>query len=754
MIDGFAVTRGFDYRSNFGITGGYTRVHSPSTVLDVRVSGARFGEYRDPAQTFDPATLQFSSTALQLMRGYEYLPLMTIGSFSTTNANSTIASLGSQRSDWNGGFDRPMTTLSIAPTVTKIWGDHSIRTGYDYRAQTWTITNEGFLAGRYAFNGAYTRANNSAGLNDRAQSFAQFLLGLPTAGTTAVATANTAVASQFEIASPGEFRQSYHGLFLQDDWRATRRLTLNLGVRLEINAGMSESEDRNLGGFDTTSSSPIENAARQAYALNPIPQIAPADFHVRGGVLFADGPVNNTATKVLPRGAFAYLLDDRTVIRGGVGLFSYDYFFENINQAGFSQPTPVTVTDDSGVTFNGATLTNPIPSGQLVQPVGAANGLSSQLGLALGTMYQPDRTTPYYTRWEINLQRDLGRGFVTGFTYLGSRGSNLPVTHQVNNIPMSYLSTSRTRDVANETLLTQNVPSPFTGLLPGSTINGANVQRQQLLRPYPHFLAFGTEEYNGSDRYNAVSLQLEKRFSSGNSFTVQYTHSSLRDELNYLNPADGVLEDRISPNDRPNRLSIGTSLRLPFGRGQHWGKDWSSGLDALAGGWQLSGTYQYQSGFPLAFGSVYYDSACDPLTLKSNIGEKVAGGTAGLDVPGWDTSCFYFHDAPVQTNGVDDPVKQRADPRIQLGNNVRYFPSTLPHLRSDNLHLFDFGLYKNFELPRKMRLQVRFEVINALNYTVLWNPGTDPRATNGLFGIVNQDRNNPRDIQIGVRVTF
>ena len=164
VINGFAVTRGFDYRSNFGLTGGYTRVHSPSTVLDVRVSGARFGEYRDPAQTFDPATLQFSSTALQLMRGYEYLPLMTIGSFSTTNANSTIASLGSQRSDWNGGFDRPMTTLSITPTVTKIWGAHSIRTGYDYRAQTWTITNEGFLAGRYAFNGAYTRANNSAGL--------------------------------------------------------------------------------------------------------------------------------------------------------------------------------------------------------------------------------------------------------------------------------------------------------------------------------------------------------------------------------------------------------------------------------------------------------------------------------------------------------------------------------------------------------------------------------------------------------------
>ena len=136
VINGFAVTRGFDYRSNVGFTGGYTYVISPSTVLDFRASGTRFGEYRDPAQTFDPAKLGFSQTAVQLMGGYQYLPLFTIGSFSTTNANSTIASLGSQRSDWNQGFNRPMWTTSIAPTLTKIWSDHSVRMGYDYRAQT------------------------------------------------------------------------------------------------------------------------------------------------------------------------------------------------------------------------------------------------------------------------------------------------------------------------------------------------------------------------------------------------------------------------------------------------------------------------------------------------------------------------------------------------------------------------------------------------------------------------------------------
>jgi hypothetical protein len=416
----------------------------------------------------------------------------------------------------------------------------------------------------------------------------------------------------------------------------------------------------------------------------------------------------------------------------------------------------VIVTNDNGVTFTGANLSNPIPSGTLTQPVGNALGLASQLGQNLGTLYQPDREAPFYTRWEASVQRDLGAGWVVAFTYLGSRGSNLPVTRAVNNIPMKYLSTSRTRDTANETFLSTNVTSPFTGLLPGSTINGATVQRNQLLRPYPEFGTISVEQYTGTDAYDAATIQADKRFRNGNSLTMQFTRSALRDTLNFLNPADGTAEDRVSPNDRPNRFSIGSSLRLPFGQGQKWGSGWNDVLDAFLGGWRVSGTYQYQSGFPLGWGNVYWDQACgDPkTTLKSTIGKSVSGGISGLDVPGWDTSCFYFHDAAVQTGGVDDIVKQRADPRIQLGNNVRYFPSTVDDVRTHHLNLLDLGFNKDFRLPRKATLQLRIEMINALNYTVLWNPGVDPRATSGLFGIVNQDRNNPRDIQLGLRFTF
>ncbi len=765
LINGFAVTRGFDYRSNVGLNGGYTATLSNRLLLDTRVSFTRFGEYRDPAQTFDPATLGFSTTAIRVMNGYQYLPFFTFGSFSTTNASSTIASLGSMRSDFGNGFNRPMHTLSFAPTLTRVWGGHAVRAGYDMRLQRWAITNDGFPGGRFAFNGAYTRANNSAAQNDRAQSWAQFLLGLPTVASGNVATPGTS-SSQFEIASPGQFSQQYHGLFAQDDWRVNRKVTLNLGLRLEVNPGMTEAQNRNVAGFDMSVSNPIEAAAQAAYARNPIAEIPVSSFRAPGGLLFADGATYDTLMKLLPRAAISYLLNPRTVLRGGVGLFSYDLFFDNINQQGFSVGTPVLTTLDNGLTFTGANLSNPLPDGVLVQPVGGSLGLASSLGQNLtgnspagggqvttNNLVEPNRKAPYYTRWEMAVQHDFGAGWVVAATYTGSRGRNIPVFRDINGIPIRYLSTSRFRDTTNESFLTQQVANPFAGLLPGSTLNSATVQRQQLLRPFPEFGTFGIEQSSGSDSYNAGAVQIERRFRSGNSFTIQYTRSRTRDSLKYLNAAEDLLEDRVSPNDRPHRLSLGSSMVLPVGRAHRWGKEWSGPIDAILGGWQVSGTYQYQSGFPLTWNSSYYDSSCgNPASLGSSIGKTVNGQILGLDAPAWDVSCFYFHDGAVQTNGIDDPVKQRADQRIQLGNNVRYFPSTLPGVRTHQLHLLDTGLFKNFSGPHKMTLQLRLEWINALNYTVLWNPDTNPR--NATFGFVNQDRNNPRDMQIGLRVRF
>jgi hypothetical protein len=751
-INGFEVTHGFDYRSNVGGTLGFTSTRSSQLLFDLRAGFSRFGEYRAPAQTFDPASLGFSPETVALMGGYQYLPFFTFGGFSTTNQNSPIATLGAQRSDWGQGFDRPFYNLSVAPTVTRIWGSHSTRAGYEFRHRRWDITNAPYGAGRYHFNGAYTRASNSAPLNDPAQSFAQFLLGLPTTSTNTVATPGS-TASQFEIAADADYSQTSHGLFVQDDWRIDKKLTLNLGVRFEVEKGLSESEDRNLAGFDAVAASPIEPAAVAAYAARPIPEIPPGEFQVKGGVLFADGPVYDTLFKVLPRGNVAYLLDEKTVLRGGVGLFSYPYYFDAGNQSGFSQPTGVITTTNNGATFL-TDLSDPIPSGTLIEPRGSSLGLASSLGLTVGTIVPSERKTPYYFRWQAGIQRDLGAGWIVEAYYVGSRGRNLPVLRELNGIPFQYLSSSRTRDTVNEAYLSGQVPNPFQGLLPGTSLNGSTIARGQLLRPFPQFLAgaangsitgtvsVGTEEYVGSDTYDAGTLRIEKRFSNGTSLVATYTRSRLRDKLVYLNPSDPVLEDRVAPQDRPNRVTAGATFRLPFGRGQKWGNDWTGVKEALLGGWQLSGTYEYQTGSPLVWNtSLYYDPSRDPKDLRSNIGEHTSEGIAGVDFPAWDTSGFYI---PGGTG--------RTDPRIVMGQNVRYFPSTLPNVRTHDLHLLDIGLYKTFRLPRDMELQVRVEAINALNYTVLWNPNLDPRNAN--FGLINQDRNNPRDIQLGARLTF
>ena len=620
-------------------------------------------------------------------------------------------------------------------------GAHSIKSGYDLRNQRWQIDNAEYGAGRYHFNGAYTRANNSAALNVLAQSWAQFLLGLPTTGTNTVATAGS-TASQFEIAADADYRQISHSLFVQDDWSVTDKLTINAGARFEFHQAMTESEDRNVAGFNTGVTSPISAEARLRYAQNPIPEISPADFRVDGGLEFADGAIYDNLTKFLPRVAASYLIDSKTVIRGGVGMFSYDYYFDAGNQTGFSQPTAVVTTDNNGRTFL-TDLNDPIPSGELVQPPGSSQGLSTGLGLNIGTVVPSERKVPYYTRWQIGAQRDLGAGWVAEVYYVNSKGKNLPVLREINGLPMEYLSTSTQRDFAHETYLSQNVANPFVGLLPGTGLNGSTVTRMQLLRPHPQFLSVVTEEYVGSDTYQGASARLEKRFRNDNSVLATYTFSKTRDKVNYLNPSDTELEERVSPNDRPHRASLGTTIQLPFGREQKWGREWNTFTDAVLGGWTVSATYQYQTGAPLVWNTnLYYDPSRDPNDLRAHIGGDCPdGGIAGLDCAAWDTGGFYI---PGGTG--------RTDQRIVMGNTVRRFPSTLEHVRTDDVRLVDIGIYKSFGLPADMNLQVRIEVINALNYTVLWNPNQDP--TNANFGFINQDRNNPRDIQLGAKLTF
>ncbi|OFV80837.1 MAG: hypothetical protein A2Y78_08665 [Acidobacteria bacterium RBG_13_68_16] len=749
--NGFQVTAGFDNRSNLGGTATYTNMFTSNLIGDLRLSSSKFGEWREPAESFDPVSLGFDAATVALFRGYQYLPR-----FDIAGGGVTYQTLGSQRSDYSEGRDNPFYNTSFASTLTWALSDHTIRAGYDLRIQKWTLQNYGNMAGRYNFTGAYTRANNSAAIQ-AGQALAQFLLGIPTSGGNSNIDNNTS----------GRFQQTYHSLFAHDTWSPISRLTVNFGLRAELDSGLTETHNRNATGFDLTAISPLNAAARAAYAKNPIDEIPADQFQVLGGLVYKGRPIYKSLLSVLPRVGASYQIDRKTVVRGGIGLYSYPYTFDSINQAGYSQQTLLVSTNDSGKTFI-ADLNDPFPNGLDVPP-GSSQGLLTWAGRdlvadAVTMIVNSERKTPVYTRWQLGAQRDLGAGWVVQLDYIGSQGRNLPVRRDLNGLPKEYVSFNAERDTAQETYLTTNVTNPFKGLLPGTTLNGSTIQRQQLLLAYPEFLRVAVMQYNGSDSYNSGQLSLSKRFENGLSVIASYTRSKMTERVSYLNSFDTKLESRTTADDRPNRASVGATVPVPVGKGRKWGDKWGSVMQTIFGDWNVSVSYQYQDGFPLTsftsgiatgWGHIYFDPTCNAKDLSvGSVGSRnSAGKIIGLDVPAWDTRCFYFHDSKVQTNGVDDPAKQRADTRIAVGTaNARYFPTILANMRMPNLHLMDIGISKTFDLPGTVQLLIRLDAINAINYTVYWDPDLNPRSA--TFGTFRSQRNNPRDIQLGARLTF
>jgi hypothetical protein len=489
----------------------------------------------------------------------------------------------------------------------------------------------------------------------------------------------------------------------------------------------------------------LRTAAKAAYAASPIPEVAVSAFDPKGGLQFAsdshpgfwDADKNN----VQPRLGFAYQLGDKTVVRGGAGVYTVPFIISGNLQPGFSQSTSLVASDDLGLTFK-ANLANPYPSGVL-EPIGATRGADTSLGQSIGRFVPLDFNNGQNARYSIGLQRELPGQWLADVAYTGSHGWDQTTDVDLNPIPLQYLTTSRVRDQATIDFLNATVSNPFAGLLPGTNINGGTVARNQLIRAYPQFTGVTTNASDGTTDYKSLQTKIEHRFVKGYSLLVGYTWSQFTERTTKLNVTDTSYEKRPSSSDVPHRISISGIWELPFGRGRHWGTDAGRLADAIVGGWSLQAIGQFQSGTPIDFGNVYFNG--DPTTLKVHY-------SLNTDVPVFDTSGFYFHDATVQTNGVDDPVKQRADNRIQLGSNVRYFPSRIQGIRTPVLKTWDISLVKQVPISGRVRAQFNLEVLNAFNQVFFNNANTTP--TNVNFGKVTTQNNLPREIQLAWKMVF
>lgn len=744
-----SIFRGFEDRQNDRLHTNYTGILRPNLILDIRGGWNRFRLNR--YQVDQPTAADLGFTGIPDEREGFIFPRFDFQNYLT---------LGAERADWNNGQDRYFDLYSIQPTFTQILGNHTVKYGFDYRNLRERFSTLGNATGRFSINGIYTApaSNSSSALQQRpGRDIASFLMGIVTGGN---------------IDLPVEYDASvdYTGFFLQDDWRIRPSITLNLGLRYELETGVKEGLGRIVKGFDQTATSPIAAQVLTNYNLLPPANIPIDRFQsLKGGLTFVEGPSDWSQSmdknNFQPRVGISWGIDQKTVLRGGFGIFTSPFQIGAIFQPGFASPTPFTASINNGLTFIG-TLQNVFPNG-INPPVGSSAGLATFLGGDLpgsngaqgptNSVLSYERKNANFLRFMGSIQRELPGGIGVEFTFVHSAGRDLPVFRDINAVPAEYLANINASTdpatvvaliAAKDTFLDTNVNNPLRGLVPGnSTYNAPTIARRRLLAPFPQFGALSVTEYNGTSSYQSYSVQFVKRFTEGLSLNGSYTFSKERITAQYLNPQDTEMTEMISPFERPHRFTFSSIYELPFGKGRKWGSNWNGVVDAMLGGWQIQGVYEWQSGEPILLPNLYYGG--DITQLESRVGESDEQGRRyGIDIPAWDTSGFYINGVvPGFGNNFQTNTSGSADV-------LRYIPFTVDSLRNHRFLKFDVGVSKNFKIREGMKFQIRIEAINALNTTYFGTGiGLDPTNA-AAFGITTSQRNPPRDIQIGGRFTF
>jgi len=695
-------------RNNKGISADDVYVFSPTFLLNVRY-GITYQDFpeRRTSQGYDVSSFGFSDTLLGLYpnRKIAPLPQVAVSPFSTI-------------SQWESQDGVTASTIhALIANFTKLNGNHNIRFGPEFRVYRENRNRYGAgLSPQYSYTTDYTKATNTSSAPTRGGQLAAMLMGIP--------------AGSMSITDSYAEQDKYFGLYVQDDWKISHKLTVNLGLRWEYETPMTERFDRAAIGFAGTTANPLNDAARTAYAKNPIPELAASDFSAMGGLTFANVGGNPrtywkaSKNNFQPRIGLAYQIDPKTILRAGYGVFSASIgvSYTNTNQTGFSQSTPIQASLDNGLTYV-ATNSNPFPTG-LISPPRSSGGLSTNLGQAV-TFFNDMRPHPYSQRWSFGLQRQLPQQTMIEASYVGNRNTRLGVTRELSFTPEKYLSTSALRDQTTIDYLGKTFPNPYYGL---NSIYGTTMTRGSLLRNFSEFSSVQiVNDPSGYSWYHSLQTRIERRLAAGWTVQGSYTWSKAMEATEFMNSSDPMPYESLASLDRTHRLTGSGIWELPFGRKRAFGANMHPALEFFAGGWQLSGIYQHQSGAPLAFGNRIFNGDLKKIVLPKD----------QRSVNAW----FY----PAATAGFETSGSK------QLASNVRKFSLRFSSARGPNQDRWDFSMIKNFRINERFTTQFRAETFNAMNHPNLYDPTVDP--TSSSWGVIsNQD--TPRSWQLSLKLTF
>jgi len=679
-------------------------VFTPTFLVNFRygATAQEFPEHR-VSRGFDLSSLGFSADFLKLTTpGLATIPRIGVGNL--TELSSVESGDGTTSS----------ITHSLGATFSRPRGNHNFRFGPEFRVyREFRNRYPTDIVPYFSFAATYTRLNDTS--SDPAGGggpLTALLTGIPGGNMT-------------RSASYAE-QDKYFALWVQDDYKVTRKLTLNLGLRYEYESPITERYNRAVVHFAADVASPIEATVKTAYALNPIPEIPASQFKVKGGLTFANVSPNPRTYwggqnfKLAPRLGLAWQAHRKTVIRAGYGIFyaSIGVNYTNTIQDGFTRSTPIQASPDNGQTYAAFTA-NPFPTG-LYPPLGAQGGLSTNLNQTIN-FFPMERKQPYAQRWSFGIQHELPARYLLEASYVGNRTTRTGITRNVNYVPAQYYSTLPSRDQKTIDYLGTTFPDPFRGTDPIYT--GTTRNRNNLLQPYPQFSSVNLNfDPAGFSWYHSLQVRGEKRWSRGYTMQWGYTWSKNMEATTFLNAQDPMPYRSLASLDRTHRVVWSGQWELPFGRKRAVGANWHPALNFILGGWQLNGMMQKQSGQPIDFGNVIY--------LSGNVALPADQRTVDR----------WFNLDAFNRNSAQ-----------QLASNIRTAPWRFSGVRMDPQSRWDASAIKNFKVTERMTTQFRAECFNVTNHPVLRGPTTGP--TSGTFGAITAQE-PPRSWQLALKLTF
>ncbi|HXA53126.1 MAG TPA: TonB-dependent receptor [Candidatus Acidoferrum sp.] len=716
---------------------GDTYTINPTTVADFRASFLRFSNTTIPITccNYNLSAISPQWGAYQNSVAFAELPEPNV--VGMYNFNTIPVILNTDNS------------YSVSGSITKTRGAHTLHFGGEARRIEWYYAQSNSPTGTFNFDSGFTSqlplasGSTLGSPGNTGYGFASWMLGFPSSGS-----------AQAPALSGGV--QYYYGLYLNDSWRVSRKLTVTAGLRWEQPGSFGEKHG-NLTTLDLS---------------QPQPDLSKAlGRTVTGGLAlvnsdrYGDNTWQSLHWKLFsPRVGVAYSVSDKIVIRSGYGIsylpnvvaFSLGPYNSPVNNS----ITNMTATLDGGLTPNLATtLSNPFPNGITPPPGRSQAYLNSLIGQGIGSP-MPNQRYPYAQQWNLDAQYQAAGGLLIDVGYAGAKGTHLPLySVNLDQIPDQYLS-------MGSALLTQ-VPNPFFGIIPQSAgvLGQPTVAQGYLLKPYPQYLYVSAFSPTlGDSTYKALQVKVQKRMGSNGTLLVSYTRSRFEGSADVLSPwleanrfgvggAQGVqdnyniaAEKSLSSFDLPNRFVLSYVLDLPFGKGKKFLGGVQGPVSKVVSGWAINGITTFQNGFPLAF----IDASNNTLVNNFAVGNAGPGTGAGITRPNFATGCDPTISGPAQARlGAWFKTSCYSVPGpFEFGNE----PRVSPMLRAQGVNNFDFSVSKRTDITERMGLEFRAEFFNLFNRVQFAPPNTQPGAAQ--FGQVTAQYNQPRLVQFALRLRF